>query len=66
MRDLNAYPLDLPFLCCLRGQPLRTRGQLVLRDATLRVSGPLFQLPGGALTVSSLAEHREEGVRDSF
>lgn len=38
----------------------------VAEGTALRVSGPLVQLPAGALTLTALAEHRGERTRDAF
>ncbi len=66
MRDLNVYRLDyssylLPKKTFQRG-PFETD----LRDATVRFGGPLFQLPGGPLTLSGSLEQREESASPGY
>lgn len=66
MRDVNAFPLDfgpyaLPSPNSIYG-PIDTD----LRDASLRLSGSLFRLPGGKVTITGLLEHREEVGNDGF
>lgn len=66
MRDVNVYRLDwspylLPSPNFING-PARN----VLKDATLRVSGPLWRLPAGPLTLVSSVERREEVAEDAF
>jgi outer membrane receptor protein involved in Fe transport len=66
MRDLNAFPLDYaPYLL---PTPTSISGpfQTDLNDATLRLSGPLFHIWGGPLTLSGLAEWRKEQSSDSY
>jgi iron complex outermembrane recepter protein len=66
MRDLHAYPLDwTPYLLPSPnefGGPVDT----VLRTYTVRVGGPVFDLPAGPLKISALHEHRDEDARLSF
>jgi iron complex outermembrane receptor protein len=59
LRDVEAFPLDV------EGHLLPSPDTLgdsksVLSNTSLRVSGPLAHLPGGALVLSSLVEHRKE------
>lgn len=66
LRDLNAFPIDYsPYLL---PSPTFVLGpaDAILRDATVRVAGPTFELPGGPLAVSGLYEHREEEALNSF
>ena len=66
IRDLNVSPLDVePYLFdgpTFRFGPVDT----VLDTASVRVSGTLFDLPGGPLNVSGLIERRTEELRDNF
>ncbi len=66
LQEGNTFPLDFtPYLLPLPNDfsgPFQT----VLRDATLRFSGPVFRLPGGSATLSTLIEHREEVMQDAI
>lgn len=65
LRDTRASPVDFsPFL--------NPPGQLLapqfstLKDATVRVSGPVWTLPAGKPTLTALVEHREEALSDAL
>lgn len=58
LRDTNVYPLDYsahPLAHNFQGPLYAT-----LKDAALRVAGPIGDLPGGAPQISALLEYREE------
>jgi iron complex outermembrane recepter protein len=74
-------PDDRPALNALQGTPIDFRPYLVsdalnayvygpndtvLKTGTLRLSGPLHELPGGALNLSALLERRMETMEASF
>lgn len=61
LRDTNAFPIDLMPYLAIDGET-RTPGTVVMRDATLRASGPIGSLPGGPITLSSLIERRDESL----
>jgi iron complex outermembrane recepter protein len=66
LRDLNAFPIDWsPFLL---PSPTLVDGPVLtsLNDATFHLSGPVVDLPGGALTLSGLAEWRREASDGLF
>ena len=65
LRDINAYPLNWgPYLL---PKPMNGySGTDELGDATLRLSGPLFNLPGGATILSGLVERRVQRADDSY
>ncbi len=65
LSDVNAYPLD--FSAFYPGESGRRRsGEFAgeRKNATLRVSGPLLQLPGGPLRLAALLERREQFTED--
>ncbi len=65
LRDVNAYPLD--FSAFYPGETgRRTTGEFLgePKSATLRVSGPLLQLPGGPVRLAALLERREQFTGD--
>ncbi len=65
LSDVNAFPLD--FSAYYADEAIgRYTGELPAeRDsATLRVSGPLLTLPGGALRLAALLERREQFTGD--
>jgi outer membrane receptor protein involved in Fe transport len=66
LRDLNVSPLD--YGAYLAASPNIIQGPIdtVLNDIVLRVSGPLFDLPAGPVTVTGLLERRTEEVGKSF
>jgi outer membrane receptor protein involved in Fe transport len=66
LQEGNTFPLDLaPYLLPSPNQFFGPY-ESILRDTTLRVSGPTLQLPGGALTLSALLEHRDEELEDAL
>lgn len=57
-RDLNVYPVDwTPFLTTA---PIQSPLTTSLRDAVIRASGPVWNLPGGRPSLSLLLEDRKE------
>ncbi len=63
LRDVNAWPLD--FSAFYPDEEHQYYEFSAERDnATLRVSGPLLQLPGGPLRLSALLERREQFTGD--
>src|SRR5262249_18020927 len=64
LRDLSAFPLTWsPYL--LTSPNVRDGSpDTYLNDITLRLSGPLLQLPGGPLTLSGIGEYRNERAAD--
>lgn len=57
LRDLNRFPADFsPHSVTLALKPRRSD----IHNGSLRVSGPVGKLPGGAPTVSTLIEYRDE------
>jgi outer membrane receptor protein involved in Fe transport len=66
MRDLNAFPLNyMPYLLPPDGFVLGP-ATTTLQNTTLRLSGPVFELPGGPLMLSSLIERRKEETDTTF
>lgn len=66
MRDLNQFPLDYsPYLMPSPNQVLEP-AETVLTDISMRVSGPVFELPGGEAAVTALAQSREEETKDAY
>ncbi len=66
LQEGNTFPID--FSPYLLPSPNWFRGpyDTVLKDATLRLSGPTVQLSGGPLMLSVLAAHRQEDLERSF
>ncbi|MEJ1962161.1 MAG: TonB-dependent receptor [Gammaproteobacteria bacterium] len=64
LRDTSEYPIDIAPYQVLNGST--SPFESTMKDANLRVSGPVGQLPGGAITVSAAAEYRRETTSDSF
>ncbi len=61
LRDVNAYPLDFsPYYVSPMPQATYQR-VLLMENATLRLAGPVWRLPGGAVNLSMLLERREQG-----
>lgn len=61
MRDLNAYPADYsPYR--MANPNLVSDFTLNADEITLRGSGPVWQLPAGALVLSTSAQYREERI----
>ncbi len=65
LRDVNVYPLNFsPYL--FEPSPNNSGSyNNVLKDATLRLAGPVWDLPGGQIILSSLLEQRKEFTDDS-
>jgi iron complex outermembrane recepter protein len=60
-RDTNASPIDFtPYVGDV--SLFIPEADSTLRDATLRLSGPIVALPGGKLTLTTLLEHRKESL----
>jgi iron complex outermembrane receptor protein len=58
-RDTNLYPLDLtPYLS--GPVPFVDETESILRNTTLRLSGPALSLPGGDVWLTALLERRDE------
>ncbi len=65
LSDVNAYPLDFSaFYPGESGRRISREYPAERKNATLRVSGPLLQLPGGALRLAALLERREQFTGD--
>ncbi len=66
LQESNTFPLD--FSPYLLPSPNSFIGpyDAILKDATLRLSGPVLDLPGGALSLSALIAHREEAIKDTI
>ena len=61
MRDLNVFPLDFsPYV--LPYPDSTTRFALRGDEVTLRGSGPVWELPGGKVMLSTSAQYREEKI----
>ncbi len=66
VRDLNVYPLNYgPYLLPSPDVVLGP-GDTILNDATLRTSGPVARLPGGAVTLSASVERQEARAEDVY
>ncbi len=65
-RDLNAYPLDLTSYLSPDSPQNNAHSENVLKDATLRLVGPVWTLPAGPVMLSSLLERRDEATRPSL
>jgi len=64
VRDTRAYPIDLmPYLAT---DPLEGTYRITFQNMGLRFAGPVLELPGGQVTVSTLFEHREEKFADAM
>ncbi len=66
LQEGNTFPID--FAPYLLPDPNYFVGPMdtVLKDATLRLSGPVMRLPAGRLNLSFLAERREETIESGF
>lgn len=63
-RDTNAFSTDFGVYL---NPPSTAESETTFQDIALRLSGPLpFTLPGGAPTLSLLAERRENEIGDSY
>lgn len=60
LKDLNIYPLDLGAYLGPNPGQLNEPVSVISNDTNLRLSGPLFALPGGNLTLTTLLEHRNQ------
>jgi iron complex outermembrane recepter protein len=63
MRDTNLFPADFGNL--LNGEATYSPRHTTLEDATVRFAGPLWSLPAGAMTLSTLLSHRRERIDTS-
>jgi len=63
LRDTAAFPVD--FSDFLTDPTITEPVRSTLRDTTLRVAGPILDLPAGPITLSTLLEHRIELI-DEF
>ena len=63
LKDLQGAPLDLSSF--LSYPPVEGRLVTDLRTAALRIGGPLFVLPAGAVTLSSILEYRDEQFNEA-
>ncbi len=69
LSDVNAYPID--FSAYVPGGPGQrefagAEWPAVQKNATLRVAGPLLQLPGGPLRLAALLEKRQQFTGDQL
>ena len=65
MRDVNEFPLDLnPYL--VNAVTSSSSFENSLRNASIRLSGPTIELPGGPVIVSALLENRDEEMPAGF
>ncbi len=65
-RDPNAHPFDYSGL--LAPQPNFISGPFdtKLANSSLRIGGPIMQLPGGALSLTASVQHRDETAEAGF
>ncbi len=66
LRDLNAFPLDYSAYLLPSPNSIYGPADLFLENLGVRLSGPLFELPAGSVTLSSLVEQRTEEADDTF
>lgn len=66
MRDLNVYPIDYSAYLMPTNNSVFGPLDTVMRDATGRVSGPIFRLPGGPLNLSASVAQRKEKALTAF
>jgi outer membrane receptor protein involved in Fe transport len=66
LSDVNAYPLDFSSFYSETDARISGAFRAERESAVLRVSGPLFQLPGGPLRVAGLLERREQFNGDAI
>jgi outer membrane receptor protein involved in Fe transport len=65
LQEGNTFPLDFsPYYLPTLPNNLTGPHETVLKDATLRLSGPVFSLPAGPVVLAALLEHREEAIQD--
>ncbi|MDM3872157.1 TonB-dependent receptor [Porticoccus sp. W117] len=65
-RDTTAFPLDLSQFAYLSPNSFIGPRDTTLKNAAVRVSGPAWDLPAGAINVSALIETRDETMEGSF
>src|SRR5262249_54140269 len=62
LQEVNTFPVDYaPYMT--DGFAIDGPFDTILKDTTLRLSGPTITLPAGALNISALIEHREEKMQ---
>ncbi len=66
MRDLNLDPIDFSSYRLASPNFISGPSETVLQDASLRLAGQLFTLPGGAVTVSAVLERREQEMKPAY
>ena len=65
-RDTSTFPLDLsPFAVVSPNSIIGPRDS-ILRNAAIRLSGPVFDLPAGPVNFAALLETREEVLEDYY
>lgn len=64
--DVFSFPIDFTPYLVSKEVGIEGPRDTILRDTTLRFSGPLLHLPGGPVTVSTLFEHRVDSLRDAI
>lgn len=65
LRDTSTYPVGLASVMAANLSALQPL-HVTLKDAALRFSGPIFNLSGGPVGVSTLLEYREDTIPDAF
>ena len=65
-RDTVAFPLDLSEFEILSPNNIIGPRDSVLRNAAIRISGPAFRLPAGAINIAALVETRDEILEDYY
>ncbi len=65
LRDVNAFPLDFSPYYFTPVPNLIGDYNMVLKNATLRLAGPVWTLPGGAVVLSTVMENRQQMTRES-
>ena len=64
---LSGVQLDFaPYLSGAAGSDINGPNDSVLKIGQLRLSGPIFKLPGGSTVLSALLERRDEIARSAF
>lgn len=63
LRDLNEYPVD--FSTFVNPSGIATPYFATFRDAVVRLSGPILQLPGGPVTLSTMIERSTLDIDES-
>lgn len=63
LRDTSAFPIDL--LSHLTVSPFDALQDVTFQDVALRFAGPILDLPGGPLSLSTLLEYRSEKFADA-